>query len=120
MGSFNRVEFEEGLAQHIGTSTYWKHFIPNVKYTDGARFVAQKCSAYWMLDLIASYQTTKFATQNEFQSWKFTKNGDSGTMVCTDGNDTVLVTQKIKLTDFPLNEMTLFCAGKVIYHPNEH
>lgn len=121
MGNFNRVKFEEELAQFSGTYQYYKHYVPNVKYTDAVQYVAEECGAYWLIDVVASYQTTKFRNTHEFQVWKLqTFPSGKGVVICEDGNENEILRQEIRFTDFPLQEMTFFCANGVIYHPNEH
>ena len=44
------------LAQFTGTSTYFKHWTRKIVYTDGVQYLAEQAGAYWLVDLIASYQ----------------------------------------------------------------
>lgn len=120
MRHFDPIGFATQIAMLQGTAQYFRHFVPTVRYTDGAKLVAEKCCAYWLLDAIASYQTNRFRLEHEFQVWKLTVNGSSAVLVCSDGDDNTIVSQKIEFTDFPLPEMTLWCANSIIYHPNEH
>ena len=49
------AELEQGLAQHIGTDTHWAHF-SGLRYTTGIKDLAEKAEAFWLIDLVASYQ----------------------------------------------------------------
>ena len=49
------------------------------------------------------------------------KNGNGAKVICTDGNDNKLVSQKIYYTDFPLEEgITLWVENGIILLPSEH
>lgn len=87
--------------------------------TEGAHFVCQNCgggsagTAYWLMDLIASYQGEPLFQTNDFQVWTLTIPPASETrkarIACTDGNENVLATQEIETTDFLLDEgITLY------------
>ena len=45
------------LAQFYGTSAYYRFIIlSNLVLTDGTKYLAEVAGAYWLMDLIASYQ----------------------------------------------------------------
>lgn len=114
----------EDLAQFYGTETWWRHpLCPNITYTDGAKYVAEKGGAHWLLDIIATnnaYGEERFK-QEEFQSWvlKVDTETKTGALTCDDGNRNVFFTQKLDYTDFPLPEITLFFENNVICLPSE-
>lgn len=59
----------EHIAHTTGSEHQYKHVL-NLRYTDGMKFVAETCGAYWLLDLIASHQPTLLKRGNaEFQLW---------------------------------------------------
>lgn len=120
------------LSQFIGTEHYYRHFLPRIVYTDGVRFLAEKAKAYWLIDAIASHQINPKIRRNpslqEFQVWKFGRQGEEWILVCYD-NDTPVVIQKIEYSDFPLDEVTLYLGLgetekdgilKVIMLPSEY
>lgn len=87
--------------------------------TDGAHYVCRNCgggpagTAYWLMDVIASYQGEPAFKRNDFQVWTLTIKSENGTrsaqITCTDGNEKVLVSQDIAYTDFLLDEgITLY------------
>jgi hypothetical protein len=119
MSNFNSGVFLSNLALFTGTTQRYKTMFPEVKYTDGVKYVAENCESYWLIDLIVSYQTRQFREDYPFQVWKLTKTGDSA-MICEDGNNNRLRSQKIKLTDFPLSEFTLWCVNGIIMVPSEY
>ena len=85
------------LNQFTGTTQYFHHWTKKIKYTDGVFYVAEAAGAYWLIDLIASYQPL----DAEFQVWTLHKEGEFHYVECTDGNDVPLVRQDLDYTDFP-------------------
>jgi hypothetical protein len=111
------------LMQFTGSENWYRHGInPNVLFTDGAKYLADEGGAYWLLDTIAICQRfEKSVAAEPFQVWKLTVRPDrTAVLVCEDGNDNTVYTQHIEFSDFPLDEITLWCANNVIYLPSEH
>ena len=125
-------EIRNNLDQFYGTEAY--HVLnASTILTDGAKYVADSCGAYWLMDIISSWQTVKTVREEYFQCWKMTvhtdKNGGkSATIICEDGNNNFLCKQNIEYTNFPLGEITLWAEWSsdgnkdilVIYLPSEH
>ena len=64
-------EISNELNQFYGSATLYKHWL-GLKYTEGMRYLAQEANCYWLLDAIASHQTTKLLSNpklREFQIW---------------------------------------------------
>lgn len=98
------------LEQFTGTENYYKHDLSGLLYTDGVAYLAEKVGAYWLLDLIGSWQPTvlkKIRASNDrnFQAWTLSKTKEGYRMNCTNGNDGYLIHQDIPYTDFPENLM---------------
>lgn len=88
--------------------------------TDGVFSLAQAADCHWLLDLIGSYQTNK-KLDKEFQVWKLTVNTNDHNAIVQAYNDTTLIiTQEIPLTDFPLEEIKLFLMGGILLLPSEY
>lgn len=88
--------------------------------TDGVFMLAEAASCYWLLDIIGSYQSNR-KLDKSFQVWKLTVNTENESAVVQGNNDTTLiVTQEIPYTDFPLEELTLYLMDGVILLPAEH
>jgi hypothetical protein len=109
------AQLESELAGFTGTESYTNLRYPWLRksflLTDGAKHLAEKAKAYWLMDAIASHQTNKAVAAEEFQFWKLTVNERcEAVLTCTDGNNKQLVRQDIPLTDFPLNSITLYAA----------
>jgi hypothetical protein len=103
------------LAHFTGTESYtnlrypWlkKHFL----LTDGTKYLAEKASAFWLMDAIASHQTNGQLAAEEFQFWTLDVNEkNEAVLTCTDGNEKQLVRQEIPFTDFPLHSITLYAV----------
>ncbi len=110
------------LAHFHCTEQYYRHFLQRFVYTDGVRYLAQNAQAYWLLDLIASYQPYEKVKKEEFQVWTLKVNLEnySAVATCDDGNDNIIVTQDIPFTDFPLTEITLYLTDGVLLLPSEY
>lgn len=110
-------------------------------YTEGAHFLAESCGAYWLLDVIASYQPSPLIQRNsalrDFQLWTVRKlpvgapytsedgdecnAGDSAAIVeCWEDTDRLAFYQIIPWTDFPLDAVRLYVENGVILLPSEH
>lgn len=117
------------LSQFTGTENYYRHLMGLV-YSDGVRHVAEHGEAYWLLDVIASYQPElrrhTDSRLHDMQFWTLKVNADkSATVTCVpDSGEKPVVTQNIPWTDFPLSEIDIWVGrdelGMVAYLPSEH
>lgn len=112
----NAVRFY--VIQTNGTENHHRHGLARrMFYTDGVKFVAETCGAWWLVDAIASYVATTRAVQAEdFQAWTLEPIGEQGArLVCTDGgrggDPRKIASQAIDYTDFPreLMPFRFFC-----------
>lgn len=102
-----REAIENGLAQCIGTEGYHFNamFGKNFVYTDGVRYLIEAADAVWLMQAIFSHRRTE-----EFQVWELEVFADK-TAVLTmkeDSNYPNLVSQVIRYTDFPLQNVKFF------------
>lgn len=99
----------------------WSAIFPNIKATEGAKYVADKGGAYWLLDAVASWQTNPKVRKEEFQVWELKKiDGNEAILTAEDGNGKRIARQKIPYTDFPLNQIKLFYRDNIIMLPTEY
>ena len=106
------------LREHTSTEQYHNYSF-GLTITDGALALAEKFSCFWFLDVVASYQPQ--LKNEEFQVWTLGKNEDSSAIIlCTDGNDNVLKSQKIPFTDFEPDEATVWVEFAICLLPSEH
>ena len=114
---------ETNLPYFTGTEQYHAYTF-GLKLTDGAKYLADKAQAYWLMDIIASYQPQcqKNEMLQHFQLWTLTVNEDkSATVICQeDSGRTPSIKQDIPYTDFPLNEIKLYCIDNIILLPSEY
>lgn len=109
------AQLEAELAGFIGTEGYTNLRYPWLRQrfllTDGVKYLADQAKAYWLMDAIASHQTSKAVAAEEFQFWKLEVNEQrAAVLICTDGNNKELARQDIPCTDFPLTSITLYAA----------
>lgn len=110
------------LRQFTGSERWYQHpLVKGVLYTDGARHVAQRAEAYWLLDEIALAQRLPLVAAAEFQCWRLTVADDrSAVLACEDGNGLAVWRKAIPWTDFPLPEIVLWLENGTLYLPSEH
>lgn len=110
------------LAQFTGSKVWYRHsMVRSVSYTEGVRYVASTGGAYWLIDEIAFAQVRLNLTSENFQRWMLVVDNDArGLLSCDDGNGRMLFKKRLSFTDFPLEEFTLYCCGKVILLPSEY
>lgn len=131
------LEALKGLDNFIGTEDHHKYQF-GVFLTDGAKFLAENAQAYWLMDVIASYQFEPKIARNprlrQFQLWmlnvgdshEFIKPSKGNKAVVTCWEDTPkigvkpAVKQQISHTDFPLPEIKLWLQNKIIMLPSEN
>lgn len=115
-------DLELQLRQFTGTETYYRHPL-GLLFTDGVKFLADSAGAYWLLDVIASYQPQcrKDAMLAEFQLWTLTVNADRSAVVkCERDADDEAFRQEIEFTDFPLREVKLYVCNGVVMLAGEY
>lgn len=104
--------------EFTGTDNYYRHF-SGCQYTDGVQALCERFQCYWFLDVVCSYQLKLKA--EEFQTWTLGKNDDdSAIVICTDGNENILQTQKIPWTDFEAKEATIWFVNGIALLPTEY
>lgn len=120
-------QIQQELSQFIGTQHYYlSHLLPQFVYTDGIKHMAEICQAYWLIDAILSYQLSEIIRSQkelqEFQVWKLEVNqdNDSAILSCEDGNKSVILTQEIESTDFPLKEFSCYLINKILLLTSEY
>lgn len=118
-------EIKNNLAQFCGTDDYHK-YMGNIIITDGVKYMADTCGAFWFLDIMWSVLMTKPAIKAQpMLVMKLKKTGeDTAVVTIEEGNKKVLYTQDINFTDFPLEEITVWAnvdgQYRVILLPSEY
>ena len=102
-----------------GTENYYKHWSGNV-YTDGIKAMAKKFKAYWLIDVVFSYQTGRTRLY-EFQVWEITSTGKKATVTMKEDTDEpILKRQHIGYTDFPAGTFKMYFKDNVLLLPSEY
>ncbi len=107
-------------------------------YTDGIKFVAETCGAYWLIDLVASHQPPIFQKMRDedlrpFQVWRIKKKGaDHWLIDCwsdtpggnppDEGPSIQLAEQELEYSDFPagLSGFEFWVEGTTMLLKAEH
>ena len=115
-------EIQSALAEFTGTTAYYRHFTNSLVYTEGVHFLAEAAGAYWLIDVIASWQpeAIKDSSLAEFQLWKLHVEDGRAVAICYRDTDDEAFRQEIEFTDCPLKEISLYVEGKVLLLPSEH
>ena len=119
-----KQEILNTLPNFYGTESYykWSMLFPRFVMTDGAKYIADSCDAYWLMDAIAShfksYKTHGFAVA------KLKQHSKGFVLRIEDGDDNALERQTIEYSDFPLDEIMLYVVDNgdfwVILLPSEY
>jgi len=106
------------LAHFTGTEHYYRHPLHGkFLHTDGVHYLAEHAGAYWLLDLIASYQPDLLKRLDtrlrEMQFWHLQVHPNkSATVICrADADVPPAVCQHIEYTDFPLPEIDIWVVA---------
>ncbi|WP_339864880.1 DUF6876 family protein [Paremcibacter congregatus] len=112
---------ENDLANFTGSESFYRHPLYPFVYTDGVQYVANQGGAYWLIDIIGSYQFEPRIAREPFQHWVLTVNADkTAVIICSDGNGAELARQDISYTDFPLDNIGLFLTDKTLLLTSEY
>ena len=123
-------EIKQELGNFYGTEQ-WHRYSPlfhNVMLTDGAKYIAETCGAYWLMDVISSHLPSVRKTDSYFAIAQLVK-GKKGAkfklvpdIPCDDHE--VFAKQTIEYTDFPLDEIKFYVSydgeNWVILLPSEY
>ena len=118
---------ETDLNSFCGTTQYFR-YLCGLKLTDGVKYLADEAGAYWLLDIISSYQHDPKIRRERFQVWELTLSPDNATTgkheavvtMKTDSDRPLMVEQQIEYTDFPLDSITLYLIDGVILLTSEY
>jgi hypothetical protein len=110
------------LEQFTGSEVVNRHWLGVLRYTEGVKYLAEKAQCYWLLDAIGSYQGQLQSNPQlrDFQVWRLVITGKAATLICEEDSDKEVLRQRIPYTDFPLPEITLYLAQKVLMLPSEN
>ncbi|WGV29143.1 DUF6876 family protein [Halotia branconii] len=115
-------EIVADLEQFTGSSVVYRHWLGVLRYTEGVKYLAESTQCYWLLDAIGSYQGQLQSNPElrDFQIWHLIVQEKTATLICGEDTDKEVLRQQIKYTDFPLPEIKLYLAQKVLMLPSEY
>ena len=103
----------------MGTTRY--HMImPPYKATDGVMRMAELCKANWLITDIAAFMIDDALAKAPFIVWNLTVEDKHAVLEADDGDGTVIFSRSYDYTDFPLDEMKLYCTNNVLLLPSEY
>ena len=95
------------LSQFTGTEKYYR-ITPRHVLTDGAMYLAEQARCVWLMYAIASHLHRNIG--DTFCVAKLSVNDTRAVLTLDDGNGNVYAVQEIEYTDFPLNQIKLYCC----------
>lgn len=109
------------FGEFIGTTKYYRHFTNLLVFTDGVKAMADRYGAYWLIDVVASYQTKPAVREKPFQIWEITSRDRKAvvTMKEDDGKP-AFVMQEIEFTDFLEGTLKMYLTDGVLLLPSEY
>ena len=112
----------EDLQEFCGTEDYYKSFImPHFVYTEGVRHLFDSRDSYWLGQLISGlYSYNEKLKGESFITCELSVESHTGVLVFTDGNDNVLLQEKIPFTDFPDKGVSVWLVDGVLLLPSEY
>ncbi|PKA99643.1 hypothetical protein B0O79_3361 [Flavobacteriaceae bacterium MAR_2009_75] len=123
----NPQELKARLAAFSGTESFYKIPLLNTVITDGIQYLANKANCFWLVT-DASVVAKSLMNRSSFITVDFKKLstekqkvfGYAAVIEYSDGNDTILETQKYHLADFPLETIRLFFTNNTLMLPSEY
>ena len=104
----NTHELQTNLSHFTGTENYYR-VMRRLVITDGVQYLANQANSYWLVRAIYSHLMSN-AIYSDFVVARLTVIGNTAELVLDDGNDQVIAKQAIEYTDFPLDEMCIYCS----------
>ncbi|MCX6152733.1 MAG: hypothetical protein NT007_01095 [Candidatus Kapabacteria bacterium] len=75
----------------------------NIMFTDGIKYLADTCSCYWLISVVASWQADSRVKQEEFQVFNLQVHEDKTAIITIeDGNGSVVAVQTLDTQTFAL------------------
>ena len=104
-----------------GSDNFYCHRPSLILYTDGVKMMAEKCEAYWLIDLIISHQCKKEVNNERFQVWELKRlKNNVFTINATDGNKNKVANQYIPFSDFAYDQATIWLVDGCLMLPCEY
>lgn len=116
-------EIRKKLSKFKSTKEYFLHRLSDnwtLHLTEGCFFIREMANAYWLFDLILSYQGTKLVNGMEHQEWKVRRLKSGMLQIsCRSLDNEEAIIQVIKKKKFPLDEISIHVEGNIARLPTE-
>jgi hypothetical protein len=120
-GNFDAAALLNELQYFTGDLERWRHSLyRKLIYTPGIKHLAERAGAFWLIDAIASWlPSSQFRAAIQRDSrigdihfWKLAVADDHSAVLTAvaDSGEELFIRQEIEYTDFPLNEIDLYCS----------
>ena len=120
-------QLKNDLATFTGTERFYKVPLLGTVFTDGIQYLAEKANCFWLVtdaSVIAKslMNRSPFVTVDlkKLSPEKKEALGYEAIIEYSDGNNTILETQKYHLTDFPMEQIRLFFTNNTLMLPGEY
>ena len=120
-------QLKNDLAAFNGTERFYKIPLLGTVFTDGIQYLAEKANCFWLVtdaSVIAKslMNRSPFVTVDlkKLSPEKKEALGYEAIIEYSDGNNTILETQKYHLTDFPFERIRLFFTNNTLMLPSEY
>lgn len=115
----NPAQIKAELEKYSGSDKIFKLQNANILYTEGVQYLAESCSAYWLLQKVGA-KAKELIPKSDFIAVKFEKLNSGGVLNYSDGNGNILHYEQIVFTYFPLEKIDLFFRNDTLLLPNEY
>lgn len=108
------MDLENELRGFSGSTVFYMGPLGSIRYTEGIRYLADRAGAFWLVDLVGSYQPQH--RDIVFQLWKIrVRDNQAIVSMREDCGEPAIVEQEIPYTDFPLDEFEFYvCNGMMM------
>ena len=102
-------DLRRNLTQFIGTDTYHR-ILPSFVVTDGFKYLIDKGECYWLARLYGLHLINVDFNSTPFTLLNIKTLRAKLRISIEDGNGNAFVSQNVHVTDFPLNDLTLYAC----------
>ncbi len=113
------IEIRENLSRFCGTEHYYRECIGDFLYTDGIKYMAEQCGAYWLLT-DAGIRSKALMAKSPFIKIAVTCDEERAIVEYTDGNGGMLHENQYLCPAFPLQVLTMYFTDNTLLLPEEY
>ena len=113
------VELRENLSRFSGTENIYWEPAGDFLYTDGIKYMAEHCGAYWLLT-DGGTRSKALMERSPFVKIVITCDEEMAMVEYTDGNGGVLHESRYLCPNFPLQVFTMYFTGNTLLLPGEY